>query len=115
MFRQGLKFLLSDLDEGLRFSEAGNCKAALLLLEKATINLILLDLNMPGMKGDELMRTIRAEFPQTEIIIITGCGSIETAVEGIRHGVFDYLTKPFGRDELLEALARQLRRTGEHG
>jgi response regulator RpfG family c-di-GMP phosphodiesterase len=62
------------------------------------------------MRGDELMRTIRAEFPQTEIIIITGCGSIETAVEGIRHGVFDYLTKPFDVVQVTASVERALTR-----
>jgi len=62
------------------------------------------------MKGDELMRTIRAEFPQTEIIIITGCGSIESAVEGIRHGVFDYLTKPFDVVQVTASVERALER-----
>jgi putative two-component system response regulator len=74
------------------------------------IDLVTLDLNMPGMKGDELMRTIRAEFPQTEIIIITGCGSLETAVEGIRHGVFDYLTKPFDVVRVTASVERALER-----
>ena len=70
---------------------------------------------MPGMKGDELMRTIRAESPQTEIIIITGCGSIETAVEGIRHGVFDYLTKPFDVVQVTASVERALARRESRG
>jgi response regulator RpfG family c-di-GMP phosphodiesterase len=83
---------------------------ALEILRTETIDLVTVDLNMPGMKGDELMRTIRAEFPQTEIIIITGCGSIETAVEGIRHGVFDYLTKPFDVVQVSASVERALER-----
>ena len=83
---------------------------ALDLLRTDEIDLVTVDLNMPGMKGDELMRTIRAEFPQTEIIIITGCGSIETAVEGIRHGVFDYLTKPFDVVQVTASVERALAR-----
>jgi len=90
--RESLRMILS---ASYDVSSASNGAEALDLLRTGAIDLVTVDLNMPGMKGDELMRTIRAEFPQTEIIIITGCGSIETAVEGIRHGVFDYLTKPF--------------------
>jgi len=75
-----------------------------------SIDLVTVDLNMPGMKGDELMRTIRAEFPQAEIIVITGCGSVETAVEGIRHGVFDYLTKPFDVVQVTASVERALAR-----
>jgi len=83
---------------------------ALEILRTETIDLVTVDLNMPGMKGDALMRTIRAEFPQTEIIIITGCGSVETAVEGIRHGVFDYLTKPFDVVQVTASVERALAR-----
>lgn len=83
---------------------------ALDILRTESIDLVTVDLNMPGMKGDELMRTIRAEFPQTEIIIITGCSSVETAVEGIRHGVFDYLTKPFDVVQVTASVERALAR-----
>ena len=68
-----------------------------------------LDLNMPGMKGEDVMRTMRREFPQVEIIVITGCGSVESAAEGIRYGICDYLQKPFdvvqvgGRDACADA------------
>lgn len=84
--------------------------AALERLRTEAIDLVTIDLNMPGMKGDQLMRTIRAEFPQTEIIVITGCSSVETAVEGIRHGVFDYLTKPFDVVQVTASVARALER-----
>ena len=89
---------------------AENGTDALDLIRTTAIDLVTLDLNMPGMKGDELMRTIRAEFPQTEIIIITGCSSIETAVEGIRHGVFDYLTKPFDVVQVTASVQRAIER-----
>lgn len=88
---------------------------ALDVLRTEAIDLVTVDLNMPGMKGDELMRTIRAESPQTEIIIITGCGSIETAVEGIRHGVFDYLIKPFDVVQVTASVERALARRASRG
>ncbi len=84
---------------------------ALEMLRRDAFDLVTVDLNMPGMKGDELMRMIRGEFPQTEIIIITGCGTIETAVEGIRHGVFDYLTKPFDVVQVSASVERALARS----
>jgi putative two-component system response regulator len=105
--RESLRMILSG---NYDVSTAENGAEALELLRTGSIDLVTVDLNMPGMKGDELMRTIRAEFSQTEIIIITGCGSIETAVEGIRHGVFDYLTKPFDVVQVTASVERALER-----
>jgi putative nucleotidyltransferase with HDIG domain len=65
---------------------------------------------MPGMKGEELMRTIRNEHPATEIIIITGNSSVQTAVEGIRSGICDYISKPFDVVEVSSAVSRALGR-----
>ncbi len=105
--RESLRMILSSQYE-IRCAENG--VDALATMRGEPIDLVTADLNMPGMRGDALMRTIRAEFPQTEIIIITGCGSIESAVEGIRHGVFDYLTKPFDVVQVLASVERGLTR-----
>ncbi len=105
--RESLRMILSGSH---RVTTAVEGAEALEILRTESIDLVTVDLNMPGMKGDELMRTIRAEFPQTEIIIITGCGSVETAVEGIRHGVFDYLTKPFDVVQVMASVERALAR-----
>lgn len=105
--RESLRMILSGSHQ---VTTAEDGAEALDILRIETIDLVTVDLNMPGMKGDELMRTIRAEFPQTEIIIITGCGSVETAVEGIRHGVFDYLTKPFDVVQVTASVERALER-----
>lgn len=105
--RESLRMILSGSYD-VETVESG--AEALDLLRTTAIDLVTVDLNMPGMKGDELMRAIRSEFPQTEIIIITGCGSIETAVEGIRHGVFDYLTKPFDVVQVSASVERALER-----
>ena len=105
--RESLRMILSGSYHVLTAEDGA---LALELLRTDEIHLVTVDLNMPGMKGDELMRTIRAEFPQTEIIVITGCGSVETAVEGIRHGVFDYLTKPFDVVQVTASVERALAR-----
>jgi cyclic di-GMP phosphodiesterase len=80
------------------------------VLRTGSIDLVTLDLNMPGVKGDELMRTIREEFPYTALIVITGYGSLETATEGIRAGIADYLLKPFDVVQVSAAVARALGR-----
>ena len=110
--RESLRMILSGSHE---VTTAEDAAEALDVLRTEEIDLVTVDLNMPGMKGDELMRTVRAESPETEIIIITGCGSIETAVEGIRHGVFDYLIKPFDVVQVTASVERALARRESRG
>ncbi len=105
--RESLRMILSPHHRVLLAEDA---RQALEILRSTPVDVATLDLNMPGMKGDELMRTIRKEFPQVETIIITGCSSVETAVDGIRHGVFDYLTKPFDVVEVSTTVRRALAR-----
>jgi cyclic di-GMP phosphodiesterase len=110
--RESLRMILAGQHRVLT-AESG--ASALDILRTEPIDLVTVDLNMPGMKGDELMRTVRAEFPQVELIIITGCGSIETAVEGLRHGVFDYLTKPFDVVQVMASVERAMTRRMSRG
>jgi len=105
--RESLRMILSPQHRVLLASDG---QQALKILGHEDVDAVTVDLNMPGMKGDELMRTIRADFPQIEVIIITGYSSVETAVEGIRHGVFDYLTKPFDVVEVSSTVRRALAR-----
>ena len=89
---------------------------ALGLLNRESIDVITLDLKMPGMAGEEVMRTAREAHPHVEIIVITGCASLESATEGIRFGICDYLQKPFDVVQVMgavtRALARRRARTG---
>jgi len=89
---------------------AESATVALEMLRAARYQLATVDLNMPGMQGDELMRTIRDEFPQIAVIVITGCASAETAVEGLRCGISDYLTKPFDVVQVSASVSRALTR-----
>jgi response regulator RpfG family c-di-GMP phosphodiesterase len=106
--RESLRMILAP---NHRVLQASSGVEALEILGTNHIDLVTLDLNMPGIKGEELMRTIRGEYPQVEIIIITGCGSLESAAEGIRSGICDYLLKPFDvvqvSASVLRALSRQ--------
>jgi response regulator RpfG family c-di-GMP phosphodiesterase len=105
--RESLRMILSGSHD-VQTAEDG--ASALEWLRTEPVDLVTVDLKMPGMGGDELMRTIRSEFPQVEIIVITGCRSVEAAVEGIRHGVFDYLTKPFDVVQVTASVERALER-----
>ncbi len=71
---------------------------ALQRIKKTSIDLVLADLVMSGMDGLDLLGRIKELNPELTVIMITGFGTIETAVEAMRRGAYDYLTKPFERD-----------------
>ena len=71
---------------------------------KNPIDVALLDLKMPGMNGEETLKALKAEHQWMEIIILTGHGTIDSAVETIKGGAYAYLQKPCSLDELLESL-----------
>ncbi len=81
---------------------------ALHRLRQETYNVVLLDLMLPGIHGSRILQEIRHRSPETDVIIITSHASVDTAVEALRSGAQDYLTKPF---EDLEAVLRVVRKT----
>ncbi len=81
---------------------------ALLLLEDYEYSLAVLDLKIPGTDGISLTKQIRERWPDLDVIIVTGYASIKGAVEAIRHGASDYITKPFEREEILLATEKVL-------
>jgi response regulator RpfG family c-di-GMP phosphodiesterase len=105
--RESLRMILTPQH---RVLQAASGTEALETLRTSGVELMTLDLNMPGMKGDDLMRVVRSEFPQVEIIVITGCGSLESATSGIRYGICDYLQKPFDVVQVTAAVTRALQR-----
>jgi putative two-component system response regulator len=105
--RESLRMILSPT---FRVIAARSGSEALDKLRVEPVDVVTLDLKMPGMTGDEVMRTVREEFPQVEIIVVTGCATIESAAEGIRHGICDYLQKPFDVVQVTAAVARALAR-----
>jgi len=95
--------------EGFRTNGAETLKGALAELEKQSYSLIITDVNLPDGDGLELLDVIRTEHPQTVTIVITGYGTIESAVRAIKQGAYDYLTKPIGDDELRMAVDRAIK------
>src|SRR5262249_35122020 len=69
-------------------------------MEGGQVGLLLADVNMPGLRPAEFLRDVRRRCPQVVIVVITGYGSIEGAVEATKNGAFDYLTKPIVDDEI---------------
>jgi DNA-binding response OmpR family regulator len=97
-------------DEGYQVSEAADGQMALDLLEREAFDLALLDLRMAGIDGLEVMRQLAQKSPDTQIIIVTAYASVPSAVEALRHGAHDYLTKPVNTEELLASVADGLAR-----
>jgi DNA-binding NtrC family response regulator len=71
------------------------------LLEKESFDVILTDLKMPGMDGMDILRLVKERGRSEEIIILTAFGSLETAIEALSNDVFDYITKPFKKEQIL--------------
>ena len=95
---EGIKDLL--IEEGYFAKAVSNARSALSEIRGATYDLIIADIVMPGMDGISLLKEIKSDFKNMEVIIITGFGSINSAVDAMKHGAFYYLTKPFNNLEL---------------
>ncbi len=74
---------------------------ALELLQESPVDVVVLDVKMPGMDGIEALKEIRRRHPLVEVVLLTGHASTEVAIKGMELGAFDYLMKPIGMDELL--------------
>ncbi len=100
--RRSLALLLKDA--GMQASEAASGAEALVQLEQGNCDLVITDLRMDGMSGIDLLRRVKTLYPRIPVILVTAYGSIETAVEAMRLGAYDYLTKPFDEGEVLEKI-----------
>ncbi len=93
-----------------RIMRALSGEAALETMASIAVDLVITDLSMPGMDGIELLRRIKESWPETMVIVITGFGSIETAVEAMRQGAYHYVAKPFRAEEILIIVEYALQR-----
>ncbi|PTL82948.1 response regulator transcription factor [Vitiosangium sp. GDMCC 1.1324] len=93
-------------ERGFEVSTAGSYDEALVLATKESPELAVVDLRMPGRSGLELVRALHALDASTRIIVLTGYGSIATAVEAVKLGAFNYLPKPADVDDLMLAFSR---------
>ncbi|MDR3631016.1 MAG: response regulator [Desulfocapsaceae bacterium] len=89
---------------GLRCFGAENGMEALEQVEKREIDVVLLDVKMPGMDGIMTLREIKRIQPEIEVVMLTGHASVESGIEGMRLGAFDYLMKPIELEPLIEKL-----------
>jgi DNA-binding NtrC family response regulator len=98
-------------DLGCRVITADSGAAALKVLSEQRIDLVLADIKMPGMNGMELLGKIKQAYSDITVLMMTAYGSIETAVEAMRQGAYDFITKPFDHDALLVRLEKALERS----
>jgi two-component system response regulator HydG len=94
--------------EGLATLTAPNGQQALELLRRPEISVVITDLMMPGMDGQELMRAAHAVRPDVEVVLMTAYGTVETAVTAMREGAYDFVTKPLKRHSLVKAVQKAL-------
>ncbi len=96
---------------GYQLQEARNAEEALGLCERREFNVAVIDMVMPGLSGLELLKKLSVAHPECEVVMLTGQGTIESAVQAMKLGAFDYLTKPFPLSQL-EVL---IEKASEHG
>jgi two-component system response regulator HydG len=97
---------------GYRASACDSAEQAMRFLESQNIDVVLLDLKLPGSGGIETLRQIKARRPDVEVIMVTGNGTVETAVQAMKAGAYDFVSKPFSLEEfrlLLERVAAHLK------
>ncbi len=105
---QSIRRLCMTVGTSLGFvcAEAESAEAALAQMEVESPDIILADLKLPNLSGVDLLRQVKVMLPRTEVAIMTGHGTIETAVQAMKLGAYDYIIKPFRLDELKIALQR---------
>lgn len=99
------RLLLQRLTRGGFAAEAvASGLEALDTIQRRQFDVVVSDVLMPEMSGIELLKRLKASFAETEVILLTGQGTIESAVQAIQLGAFNYLQKPFGKDEMKNRL-----------
>ena len=99
---RGLEMVLSE--EGYTVNLAGTGELALEAFKQKRYDLLVADLRLPDMDGMEVIKRVKAEEPETEVIVITGYGTAATAVEAMKLGAHDFLPKPFTEEQIKESI-----------
>ena len=107
VIREGLRRVLTA--EGYEVETVSNGRAALVRLEEKRFKLLVTDLKMPGMSGLEVLQSLRACQPELPVVLITGYAAIDNAVEAMKNGATDYLSKPFANEELISKIKNAMK------
>ena len=124
---EGIKVLLVDDEEDFRktlanrlrkrnfeVTEAEGGLQALEALDRQAGDIVVLDVRMPGMDGLEVLKRIKEDHPRAEVIMLTGHASVESGIEGMRLGAFDYLMKPADTDLLIQKIQQAHKKRHDH-
>ena len=104
--RSGLRSLLED--ENYEVREAADGETGLKLIKSEPVDLVISDLRLPGISGEEVVETVHKQYPAVPVIVLTGHGTVDNAVDCMRRGAYDFLTKPLNFDRLLLLIQRSL-------
>lgn len=110
--RIGLSRLLAQT--GYAVESAAGGAEALEILDHCAVNLVITDINMPGMNGLEFLRELGRKFPGTAVIMITAFGEVESYIDAMNLGAFEYLHKPIRSDELKSVIRKVFHTAGSH-
>ena len=102
------------LRRGIDVTGVDSGEEALRVLQEQSFDVVILDVRMPGMDGIETLRELKKRTPLTEVIILTGHGSIESGVQGMQLGAFDYVIKPADFEEIFQKLNQAAERKTLH-
>ena len=91
-------------DEGYNVTTLSDPEMGLAYLEDSEVDVVLTDMKMPGLTGQDVLEHCKKNYPHIPVLIMTAFGSIEAAVEAMRIGAYDYITKPFANEELLSLI-----------
>ncbi len=108
--RNVLRNILTDENKDFEITEAENGKQGLDLMAEKECDLVLCDIKMPGMDGIEVLEQIREKYPDTAVVMISGHGDLDTAVESMRKGAYDYISKPPDLNRLINTVRNALDR-----
>jgi nitrogen regulation protein NR(I) len=95
--------------EGYEVTVAADGEQALAAMQRTPVDVVVTDLVMPRLGGMDLLRRVSTDFPDLPVIMITAHGTVDTAVEAMKAGAFDYITKPFEQEELTKVIAKAAR------
>jgi two-component system OmpR family response regulator len=107
-FTRNLVWLLSR--RGYEVSAVNDGQSALRIVEEQEFDVIILDRKMPGIDGITTLKELKKKRPQVEVIILTGAASIDSALDGVEHGAYDYTTKPIRLSDLEEKIGHAFER-----
>ena len=108
---RGLQLILEEEGYGVELASTG--RGALSAVKRKTFDILVADLRLPDMDGMEVIREVKKQCPETEVMVTTGYPSVTSAVESIKRGAVEYLPKPFTEEEFIETLERVLERRKE--